>query len=616
MTNNKRILLSAASVAVFSSWSHFAAADNQDPLVVTANRFKQPISSVLASMTVVTREEIDRWQSSSLVDVLRRLPSIDIAQNGGIGQHASLFVRGTESHHTLVLVDGIRLNQAGITGAADYSQIPLSMVQRIEYIRGARSAVYGSDAIGGVINIITKREQQGTTLNVGIGSHGYQNYNGSTQQKLGENTLLTAAAGYTYTKGFDVVAGGGTGGHRQPDRDGFMSKMLWLGVDHKFNDQFSGFARVHGLNNRTAYDAYYDSYNQMLIDTRELFSRTYDAGLQFTQGIYSAQWIASYSHVKDYNYDPKYGRYGKGSSLSNSKQYNVQWGNSWQVGHGAISGGVDWKRESVAAGSNNIPVQKDVDNTGLYLTTQQKIHDVTLEGAVRSDRHSEYDWNTTWQTGMGWEFIDGYRLIVSYGTAFKAPTLNQLYSKWGNESLKPEKSKQWEGGIEGLTGPLNWRLSVYHNDIEQLINFANNHYENIGKAKIKGVEWTGTMDTGIFQHQLTLQYVDPRDGNNKRLARRAKQQVKYQLDWELYNIDWGVTYQYIGQRDDADYSVYPPKPLKLGGVSLWDISASYPITNHLTIRARIANLFDKNYETAYGYRTPGREYFLTGSYNF
>ncbi|CDL84161.1 TonB-dependent vitamin B12 receptor BtuB [Xenorhabdus szentirmaii] len=604
MLNKKSILLPAVSVAVLSGWSDLATADNQDRLIVTANRFKQPVSSVLAPMTVITREEIDHWQSSSLVDVLRRLPGVDIAQNGGIGQSSSLFIRGTNSNHTLVLVDGILLNQADITGSADFGQIPIAMVQRIEYIRGARSAVYGSNAIGGVINIITKRESQGTTLNAGVGSNGYQNYNGSTQQKLGENTLLTSAAGYTYAKGFDVIVDGETGRERQPDRDGFMSKMLWLEIDHNFNEQASGFARVYGFNNRTAYDA----WSKGDTDTRQLFSRTYDAGFQFNQGRYSSQFIASYSHAKDYHHVTGDGRYGKNTSLSDSKQYNVQWGNVWQAGYGAISSGVDWKRESVAAGSNNTGEQKSVDNTGAYLTAQQKIHDFTLEGAVRSDHHSEYGWNTTWQTGASWEFIEGYRFITSYATAFKAPTLGQLYSQWGNESLKPEKSKQWEGGIEGVTGELNWRLSVYRNDIEQLINFANNRYENIGKAKIKGAEWTGTMDTGIFQHQLTLQYVDPRGGNNKRLARRAKQQVKYQLDWEAFNVDWGVSYQYIGQRNDQGH--------KLGGVSLWDVNASYPITDHLTIRARIANLFDKNYETAYGYHTPGREYYLTGSYNF
>ncbi|WP_340609390.1 TonB-dependent vitamin B12 receptor BtuB [Xenorhabdus bharatensis] len=604
MINKKHTFISATFMVVFSGWSNFSAADNQDLLVVTANRFKQPVSSVLAPVTVVTRDEIDSWQSNSLVDVLRRLPGVDIAQNGGIGQNSSLFIRGSDSRHVLILVDGIRLNQAGITGSSDLSQIPLSLVQKIEYIRGARSAVYGSDAIGGVLNIITTRAQQGTTLNAGIGSHGYQNYNGSTQQKLGEDTALSAAAGYTYTKGFDVVAGSGT---NEPDRDGFMSKMLWLGIDHKFNDQLSGFARTYGYDNRSNYDGSFT-------DTRKLFSRSYETGILFNRDIYSSQLITSYSHVKDYNFKHKI--YKGNTTLSDSKQYNVQWGNSWQIGHGAISGGVDWKRESVAAGSNYIPVQKSVDNTGVYLTGQQKVDDFIFEGAVRSDRHSEYNWNMTWQTGAAWEFIDGYRFVVSYGTAFKAPTLGQLYGWGANPNLKPENSKQWESGIEGLTGDLSWRLSMYRNDIEQLIDFANNRYLNVGQVKIKGVEWTGMMDTGIFQHQLTLQYVDPRDNNNQQLTRRAKQQLKYQLDWEAFNIDWGITYQYIGQRFDQDFSTYPSKRIKLGGVSLWDINGSYPVTDRLTIHARIANLFDKNYETAYGYRTPGREYFITGSYNF
>lgn len=131
---------------------------------------------------------------------------MDIAQNGGLGQLSSMFIRGTNSSHVLVLIDGIRLNRAGISGSSDLSQIPLSLVQRIEYIRGARSAVYGSDAIGGVVNIITGRDKPGTTLTAGVGSNGYQAYDGSTQQRLGEATTATLAGNYTYTKGYDVVA--------------------------------------------------------------------------------------------------------------------------------------------------------------------------------------------------------------------------------------------------------------------------------------------------------------------------------------------------------------------------------------------------------------------------
>ncbi len=605
--------------------SFSAFANNSDTLSVTANRFQEPSSSILAPITVVEREQIDRWQSNSVIDVLRRMPGIDVGQNGGIGQQSSIFVRGTNSNHVLILVDGVRLNQANVSGSSDISQIPLSLVQRIEYIRGPRSSVYGSDAIGGVINILTERKTEGGTLNATMGSHGYQEYDGSIKQKVGDRTTLTAAGSYLYTKGYDVEANGNTGGHPQPDRDGFMNKSLWLGVNHDVNDDVSLYARAYGFDNRTAYDTYYDSYNKTLTDTRALFSRTYDGGVKFHRDNYSSSLNASYNYTKDYDYDPRYGRYGKGSRFTNSEQYNVQWGNHLLLGNGSIGGGVDWQRQSVKEGSNGFPNKEHFDNTGLYLTGQQKLGNVIAEASVRSDHHSEYNWHTTWQSNLAWEFVEGYSVIGGYGTAFKAPNLNQLYVDnplWnleGNLNLKPEESKQWEGGFEGLTGPLAWRVTVYRNDIENLIVYKSakpvDTYENIGKALIKGAEFTGEMDTWVFHHTFNYQYIDARNKEtHQRLDRRARQQLKYQLDWQVEKLDMGVTYQYIGQRTDKDYGTN--ENVSLGGVSIWDLTASYPITSHLSIRGRIANLFDKDYETAYGYRTPGREYFLTGSYNF
>ncbi|MBG3081341.1 TonB-dependent vitamin B12 receptor BtuB [Proteus mirabilis] len=624
MNNKKVFFISSIALSVMvSSFSAFA--NNSDTLSVTANRFQEPNSSILAPITVVEREQIDRWQSNSVIDVLRRMPGIDVGQNGGIGQMSSIYVRGAESRHVLILVDGVRLNQANVSGSSDISQIPLSLVQRIEYIRGPRSSVYGSDAIGGVINILTERKTEGGTLNATMGSHGYQEYDGSVKQKVGDRTTLTAAGSYLYTKGYDVEANGNTGGHPQPDRDGFMNKSLWLGANHDINDNVSIYARAYGFDNRTAYDAYYDSYNDILTDTRALFSRTYDGGVKFNRDNYSSSLNTSYNYTKDYDYDPRYGRYGKGSRFTNSEQYNVQWGNHLLLGNGSVGGGIDWQRQSIKAGSNGFPNKEHFDNTGLYLTGQQKLGTVIAEASVRSDNHSEYGWHTTWQTNLGWEFVEGYRVIGGYGTAFKAPNLNQLYVDnplWnleGNLNLKPEESKQWEGGFEGLTGLLAWRVTAYRNDIENLIAYKSakpvDTYENIGKALIKGVEFTGEMDTWIFHHTFNYQYIDARNKEtHQRLDRRARQQLKYQLDWQVEKLDMGVTYQYIGQRTDKDYGTY--ENVSLGGVSLWDLTASYPITSHLSIRGRIANLFDKDYETAYGYHTPGREYFLTGSYNF
>lgn len=148
-------LLTALSVTAFSGW----AQDSADSLVVTANRFEQPAKTVLAPTSVVTREDIERWQARSVVEIMSRLPGVDIAQSGGMGSNSSTFIRGTESRHVLVLIDGIPLNNAGISNVPDLSQIPTSLIQRIEYIRGPRSALYGSDAIGGVINIITGRDK-------------------------------------------------------------------------------------------------------------------------------------------------------------------------------------------------------------------------------------------------------------------------------------------------------------------------------------------------------------------------------------------------------------------------------------------------------------------------
>lgn len=617
MNNKKYIFLSGIAIGVMAS-STSVWAENNDKLSVTANRFQEPLSSILAPITVIDRDQIDRWQSNSILDVLRRMPGIDIAQNGGIGQMSNVFIRGSESRHVLILIDGVRTNQAGISGSYDLSQLPLSLIQRIEYIRGPRSAVYGSDAIGGVINFITKRQQDGSTLNASMGSYGYQNYNGSTQQKISDNTTLSMAGGYTYTKGINVVDDTVPVAAPYHDAHGFLNKSYWLGLDHTFNDNIQGYIKGFGYDNRTTYAATYAGGT----DQSKAYNRSYEAGIKFHQNNYFSQLTTAYNQTKDYNYISTNGRDGLGSSVDNAKQYNVQWGNTLLLQNGMLSSGVDWQRQTIEAHSASVPNKQTIDNTGIYLTAQKQLNTLIVEGAVRSDNHDEFGWHSTWQTSVGWEFIDNYRLIASYGTAFKAPTLGQLYAdnpSWGikgNPHLNPEKSKQWEAGVEGLTQGVDWRLSLYKNDIDNLIAFNNNTYINYSKAKIKGAEWVGEVETGLFHHQLTLQYIDARDANNHLLSRRAKQQIKYQLDWMMANIDWGIQYQYIGKRYDNDYNQYPTQRVKLAGVSLWDITASYPITSHFSIRGRIANLFDKDYETAYGYRTPGREYFLTGSYNF
>ncbi|EDI8916528.1 vitamin B12/cobalamin outer membrane transporter [Salmonella enterica] len=615
----KATLLTAFSVTAFSAW---AQDTSPDTLVVTANRFQQPVNSVLAPTDVVTREDIQRWQSKDLNDVMRRLPGVDISQSGGMGKSSSLYVRGTESRHVLVLIDGVPMARAGISNAIDIGQLPVSLVQRIEYIRGSRSAVYGSGAIGGVVNIITMSNDEKSQINAGMGSDGYQTYDGIMNKRFGD-TIVTAAGAYETTRGFNIQPDSPYNG--DSDRDGYRNKLFWGGVQHKFNDNVSGFFRGYGYTANSDYDQ--GSYGYVGgNDEAQNYTQSWDAGLQYSSGIYSSQLIANYQHIKDYNYSNDLGRYAEDASLDNMEQRYIQWGNSVEVGHGAVSGGADWKQEKLTSSSTTKADTYKRDTTGLYLTGQQQIDSVTLEASGREDHDEQFGWHGTWQTAAGWEFVDGYRATLSYGTGFLAPSLGQQYgatrfaSSYGpgiaaNPNLKPEESRQWEAGIDGLTGPLDWRLSAYHYKVQNLIDYKDNQYVNLKSATIKGLEWTGNITTGPVDHHLTLQYVDPRDDEtNKVLYRRAKQQVKYELTGQIFELGWNVMYQYLGERYDKDFD--NNRDVKMGGLSLWDIGVSYPVTSHLTVRGKIANLFDKDYETVYGYQTAGREYTLSGSYTF
>ncbi|EOQ44935.1 TPA: TonB-dependent vitamin B12 receptor BtuB [Citrobacter braakii] len=615
----KSLLCTALSVTAFSGWAQDLG---QDTLVVTANRFQQPVNTVLAPTDIVTREDIQRWQSKDLNDVMRRLPGVDISQSGGMGKSSSLYVRGTEARHVLVLIDGVPMARAGISNAIDIGQLPVSLVQRIEYIRGPRSAVYGSGAIGGVVNIITMSNDDKSQINAGMGTDGYQTYDGIINKRFGD-TIVTAAGAYETTRGFNIQPDSPYRG--DSDRDGYRNKLFWGGVQHKFNDNVSGFFRGYGYTANSDYDQ--GSYGYVGgNDEAQNYTQSWDSGLQYSSGIYSSQLIANYQHLKDYNYSNELGRYAGDASLDNMEQRYIQWGNSVEVGHGAVNGGVDWKQEKLTSSSTTKADTYKRDTTGLYLTGQQQIDSVTLEASGREDHDEQFGWHGTWQTAAGWEFVDGYRATLSYGTGFLAPSLGQQYgatrfaSSYGpgiaaNPNLKPEESRQWEAGIDGLTGPLDWRLSAYHYKVQNLIDYKDNQYVNLKSATIKGLEWTGNITTGPVDHHLTLQYVDPRDDEtNKVLYRRAKQQVKYELTGQIFELGWNVMYQYLGERYDNDYD--NKRDVKMGGVSLWDLGVSYPITSQLTVRGKIANLFDKDYETVYGYATAGREYTLSGSYTF
>lgn len=277
------LAIALASLLTPISYLHANEAQPQETVVVTANRFEQKASSTLADVEIITRQDIEQTQAKTLPELLRRLTGVQITQNGGRGQLASLFVRGTSSDQVLVLVDGIRFARAA-KGAVDFNQIPLTYVDRIEYVRGARASLYGSEAIGGVINIITKArsQQQGTTVSAGLGSLDYQELSIASGVAIGEKGQMNVALGTESDKGYNVRP---VPGVNDGDRHGFRSDNALLGYVHQFDESWSLFANARAYENIYQYD---NSYGTRDYKEAEKDDLSFTIGTQYQ----SERWVS------------------------------------------------------------------------------------------------------------------------------------------------------------------------------------------------------------------------------------------------------------------------------------------------------------------------------------
>ncbi len=313
-------------------------------LVITANRVEQPVSSVLAPVVVIDRAEIESRQVQSLPALLKTLPGVQITTLGGRGHMSSLFIRGTNSNHSLVLMNG-RPIAAMVAGTPDLSQIPLGNIERIEYIRGPRAAVYGSDAIGGVINLITKTSAKNgseTHLKGGAGSNGYGQGELRTVQSFGQKTDMNMLIGYERTDGFDVVANA-----QQPDRDGFSGRNGQIGLNHAFNDAWSADFNAQGYDNLTETDDPYLSADQSRVQAFQ-----YDGGLKFQGKDLISRLEVSYGENKLKNWLESNGE--ETGQPIHTGLTRLSWINSWSGIEGvSLTGGADWQREEMKSDSRS-----------------------------------------------------------------------------------------------------------------------------------------------------------------------------------------------------------------------------------------------------------------------
>ncbi|WP_421272107.1 TonB-dependent receptor domain-containing protein [Aeromonas taiwanensis] len=583
-------------------------------MVVTANRVEQPASTVLAPVMVIERAEIEARQVQSLPDLLKTLPGVQITTLGGRGHVSSLFIRGTNSNHSLVLMNG-RPVAAMVAGTPDLSQIPLDNIERIEYIRGPRAAVYGANAIGGVINLISKTSAKNgseTHLKGGVGSHGYGQGQVRTVQALGEQTDMNLLVGYERTDGFDVVAGA-----QQPDRDGFDSLNGQFGLNHAFNDAWSADFNAQGYDNQTEMDDPYMSSDQSRVQAFQ-----YDGGLKYQSGALSSRLEASYGENKLKSWWESNGE--SSAEPIHTGLTRFSWINNWNGVEGlSLTGGADWQQEQMKSDSRsygqsfNAP---DRDNTGLFAVASYRWQALLGELSGRTDDNDQYGRNNTWSAAAGLDINENHNIRLSYGTAFKAPTfLDLYYPGYENPDLKPEESKNLELDFSGRYTAWDWSVNLYHNEIENLIScqsaFSTCKPGNTD-AEIRGVEVALGLETGPLHHDLSFDYTKTEDKNegDQQLLRRAKQKASWLTQAQLGPVDLSTELLYVGKRDDKNFSSFPAERVVLGSYTLVNLGASYEVLPQLTLGGRIDNLFDRDYVPAYGYAAAGTEFKLTADY--
>lgn len=577
-----------------------------DTVVVTANRFPQQERATLSSMDVISRRDIEQSQAKSLPDVLQRLTGVQISQNGGRGQLANLYVRGTGPSQVLVLMDGVRLARSA-KSSVDFNQIPLSYVDHIEYVRGAKASLYGSEAIGGVINIITvaRSRQQATKINVGLGSLDYKQIGGSTGIATSENGQLNMAVSHEADDGYNVHP---VPGINDGDKHGFKSNNGLVGYTHDVTEQLSLFANGRLFKNTYQYDSSFGSHKYMEAEKED---QSWTLGGAFNGLQYRSLLQFNYQQQKQSDYQQKLGKASSGATRDRVTQSVAKWSNSFEVHQGlTVAGGVDWRQ----SGYKNLQINREYtrDNTAVYALVTSDIERLRLQASGRIDDNEAFGQDETYNIAAGYRFIPELALRASYGTGIKAPNLYQLYDPtYGNTALTPEESKSYELGVYGRVYDLDWSVTGYDNKITNLLSYdpSTYVYKNIdGQSHIKGVEVEANFSTGIVDHQISVDIKSPKDKDGNQLVRRSRQMYKWNTTTHFDDIDWVVSYMWFSRRPTSTAHV------DLASYALVNTSINYYVTNKVTLSGRIANLLDKEYATAAGYPAAERAYYM--SYQF
>jgi len=589
---------------IFSSLTHAEEHEDniKDTIIVTATRAAQAEYDVVPSTIVITREDIENTQALDLAELLRFQAGLDIGRNGGPGQTTSVFIRGTESNHTLILIDGVEMNPGTIGGGAMQNISP-EMIERIEIVKGARSSLYGSEAIGGVISITTRNSNKSSIdMQLGLGSFNSQKLSFSSNYKQ-DNNYIGLSLEKSDTDGFPTLLSA------TEDR-GFDNLSAKLKAGTNILDTDIEFSHWQSDGNTEYFDFFGSPLDQDF--TNAVTSLKFDK--QLNKNLSSQLIIGKAKDDIEQNQANFLGQ----TDFVKTNRFTVDWFNQYQLtDHTKLFGGSYFAREKTSALSFGSEFSDPTEIKALFVGTDTKLGQTSLLANLRYSDHDTAGNQTSWNLEALYPLSSNTKIGFSAGSAFRAPDATDRFGFGGNPDLKTEESDNFAISFIANTEYGNFRLEAFNTDIDNLINYVitdintfAGQNQNIDQAQIQGIELQHKIDFTRISFATTAIIQSPKDTNTDTLLlRRAQRSLSTDI---LYRFESGHNIGLQGlltsQRNDFASN--------LAGYALLNLTGKYQINNRLSLFAKIENLLDTNYQTAAGFRQSERAAYLNLRLNY
>jgi vitamin B12 transporter len=597
----------------------FAAENiNLDDVVVTASRTPQTRESVIADVNVIGQAQIERTGQTTLVELLAQQPGIEITSSGGAGSTSGIFMRGTNSGNVVVLIDGLRIDSATL-GATAFENIPLGQIEKIEILRGPASSLYGQDAIGGVIQIFTKKGIDGAiklNANLGYGTYDTIRADAGVSGKL-SNTSFSFNASSLKTNSFSAIK---TKNNDYIDNDANRNLAFSGNVTHEIESgheiglQFlHSDGRVH-FDNSCPLDA---SFNCILGRFDSLSDAKQYSYAVFSNNQFTEFWLSKVRIGQGVDESRTFDVTSvKGGDFFQTKQLQINWQNDFKLPLGTLTLMYDGLEQKV-----NSTIKYDLkerENDGFVASYLLNANAQSFQASLRRDSNSQFGGKTTGNIGYGLNFSPRWRATTSFGTAYKAPNFNDLYYPFfGNPNLKPEESRNIEASLRYQANSTSASATIYHNKVNNLIGYDNatNSVLNIKKATLNGLSLNANQHWDNLSVAGNIDIQSPIDDDTKKLlVRRANRHASANVSYTMGDWRFGAeTIASSVRYNDGANTV------KLGGYTLLNATVNYQFNKDWSAQARANNLLDKEYALGadFGgefYNTPGANLFVNVRY--